>query len=63
MRDHSMLSGTAGLAGSILATEMLMKINAQNAVRIILKIKLSCWSVPYVKRGFMTHAFMLRTFV
>ena len=42
---------------------MLMKINAQNAVRIILKMGLSGWSALYVKNGFMRHVFMFRMFV
>ena len=41
---------------------MLMKINAQNAVRIILKMRLNGWSSLYVKNGFMRHVFMVRIF-
>ena len=42
---------------------MLMRINAQNTVRIILKMGLSGWSALYVKNGFMRHAFLFRIFV
>ena len=41
---------------------MLMKINAQNAVRIILKMRLNGWSSLYVKNGFMRQVFMVRIF-
>ena len=42
---------------------MPMKINVQNAVRIILKMRLIGWSALYVKSGFMRHVFMFRIFV
>ena len=65
MRDHSILSGTAGLVGWFVVTKILMltKTNAQNAVRIILKMGLTGWSVLWVKNGFMRHVFIFVIFV
>ena len=40
-----------------------MKINVQNATRIVLKMGQSGWSAVYAKNDFLRHVFVFRIFV